>query len=460
MPSDPPALRLKRPSDGGGGVIKLTMNGGNGVKPVRIPSLGESSGGSSSGSFEGGKNMCIPTAGCGNNVFALGEDGVERGKLREVAQCIPTKAVNKGRHQHLNVRKPPGGKPISFKDLHLSREPIGKGGQGQVRKAYHPDSKTYFAMKEIFYKSGSSPLQSIQRELERVLVKERTDAETIRQLEKYTVQNYEAYWLEQRGKVCILMEWMENGSLNDVLKRLGGVTDYPPRDGNRPVHVDAERPLMPDYYVDCDPEEGNSVQTATLDDAKGRFSMADISFIAFSVLSGLAQLQHLGLVHNDIKPDNILVGRNGEVKIADFGVAKWTDSISVAGSGAGSTYYMAPERVLGKEYSYQADVYSLGIALAHCAVGRYPLVSHANKMFEVLQAIAKGRALIRYPPEIGVDPDFQDFTWQCMTPNWTERPTARSLLGHPFITKYQELRGAEYRPEFIAAIGKHKEKGS
>ena len=89
--------------------------------------------------------------------------------------------------------------------------------------------------------------------------------------------------------------------------------------------------------------------------------------IAGQVLSALAAAHAAGIVHRDVKPANILIGADGEIKLADFGIAKRFDdldaSVTATGMVIGTPRYLAPEQALGGAPTPASDVYSMGIVL-------------------------------------------------------------------------------------------------
>jgi serine/threonine protein kinase len=96
--------------------------------------------------------------------------------------------------------------------------------------------------------------------------------------------------------------------------------------------------------------------------------------IALEVARGLEEIHSRGTVHRDLKPANILLGRRGEVKIADFGLALESDASSLTQPGCmiGSPAYMPPEQMLGERIDGRGDLFSLGVVLYEMLTGQTP----------------------------------------------------------------------------------------
>jgi serine/threonine protein kinase len=106
--------------------------------------------------------------------------------------------------------------------------------------------------------------------------------------------------------------------------------------------------------------------------ASGMANPSVLRQVALGVTSGLAHLHSRSLIHRDIKPANVLLSAAGNVKVADFGVAKDLSSgKNLADTFVGTFLYMAPERIEGEEYGAPADVWGLGMTLLAQTLGRY-----------------------------------------------------------------------------------------
>ncbi|OEL24954.1 Mitogen-activated protein kinase kinase 10 [Dichanthelium oligosanthes] len=197
--------------------------------------------------------------------------------------------------------------------------------------------------------------------------------------------------------LCLVLEYVTNGSLGDVLRRCGRL----------PEHA--------------------------------------IAGVARCALRGLRHLHRLGVVHGDVKPSNLLVGRHGEIKIADFGASRHVSSDGRAHrtAGAGGTCaYMSPERLDPVGFgaaqpsaaaNFASDVWALGVVLLECHVGRFPLVAAGERpdCAALVVAVCFGDA-----PEVPVaaTPEFRSFVRRCLEKDWRRRATVEELLGHPFVS--------------------------
>ncbi len=107
---------------------------------------------------------------------------------------------------------------------------------------------------------------------------------------------------------------------------------------------------------------------------RGRLSVADAVRIALGVASALEAAHRRGIVHRDVKPGNILITDDGDVKVTDFGIARAVSetSMTVTGTTLGSVHYFSPEQARGDEVTGASDVYALGIVLYEMLTGRRP----------------------------------------------------------------------------------------
>jgi formylglycine-generating enzyme required for sulfatase activity/tRNA A-37 threonylcarbamoyl transferase component Bud32 len=190
---------------------------------------------------------------------------------------------------------------------------LGKGGMAEVYKVWDRQRAVYLAMKILH--SDFAEDRVFLRRFER-------EAETLSALEHPYIVRF--YGLEQdKGLSFILMDFVEGITLRKKI-------------------FDKSQPFSPEQILN----------------------------VMRPVCSALYYAHERGRVHCDIKPANIMLKSNGDVLVADFGIARLMEAgTTMTMAGAGTPAYMAPEQVLGKKPSPQTDIYSLGIVLYEMLTG-------------------------------------------------------------------------------------------
>jgi serine/threonine protein kinase len=122
-------------------------------------------------------------------------------------------------------------------------------------------------------------------------------------------------------------------------------------------------------YLAMELLDGGSLESVVTE--HGKLDEGYVLEVATGVLRALSEVHRLGMIHGDLKPQNILLTREGVPKLVDFGVARRVRG-QAGGERFGSPYYMAPEVVLSKPADQRADLYSLGATLYHLLTGRPP----------------------------------------------------------------------------------------
>lgn len=156
---------------------------------------------------------------------------------------------------------------------------------------------------------------------------------------------------------------------------------------------------------------------------------------------GLSYLHgELHVVHRDIKPSNLLLNSAGQLKISDFGVSgHLANSVSQCVSWVGTVTYMSPERIKGDAYSYDSDVWSLGLVLMEVALGRFPYSAAPSDgstplplgFWELLDFIVS-EPVPQLPAE-QFSEHFRSFVAACLAKEPGQRPKLSDLLAHPFL---------------------------
>lgn len=148
------------------------------------------------------------------------------------------------------------------------------------------------------------------------------------------------------------------------------------------IHDFCEPPPPADPFLVMEYVAGPSLAALL---AAGPMGAAPTMRVVADAAAGLAAAHRAGLVHRDVKPSNLLLDRDGRVKITDFGIAHAAGSAPLTATGVlmGTPAYMAPERVVGARGTPASDIYSLGIVAYHAVTGSLPFY---GKPLEVAMA--------------------------------------------------------------------------
>src|ERR1041384_6128978 len=167
------------------------------------------------------------------------------------------------------------------------------------------------------------------------------------------------------------------------------------------------------HYIATEFIDGSTLRRKA---AAQHLEIPEILDIAVQVASALEEAHTAGIVHRDIKPDNIMVRRNGYVKVLDFGLAKLTETVDRTPSDAeastrvlvqtdagvvmGTSHYMSPEQARGKPVDARSDIWSLGVVIYEMVAGRTPFAGETST--DVIVAITQKEPppLARFAPNV------------------------------------------------------------
>ena len=128
--------------------------------------------------------------------------------------------------------------------------------------------------------------------------------------------------------------------------------------------------------------------------------------VSRQICRGLQVAHEQGIIHRDIKPQNVLIDHKGEVKLMDFGIARMAEApeaMTQAGLIVGTPHYMSPEQVQGKQLDPRSDVYSMGVLIYEMLAGRRPFESSSLTGVLTAHITEKAKPPIELRPEIGRD---------------------------------------------------------
>lgn len=120
---------------------------------------------------------------------------------------------------------------------------------------------------------------------------------------------------------------------------------------------------------------------------KGVLSLNEIISITEQILLALDHAHQKGIVHRDIKPQNIMMLKNGAIKVADFGIAKLpnAETLTMTDKAIGTVFYISPEQASGKPIDRRSDIYALGVTMYEMATGKLPFTADSPVTVAIMQ---------------------------------------------------------------------------
>lgn len=156
------------------------------------------------------------------------------------------------------------------------------------------------------------------------------------------------------------------------------------------------------------------------------------------IRDGLKYLLDNKIFHRDLKPHNILIDENGELKIADFGFARHFERDNMMETLCGTPLYMAPEIMNKKKYSNKSDLWSVGIILYQMLFGKRP--HDATNIFDLLKSIENNP--IVFPSSYNVSDEVKDLLLKLLCKNPDERISWNDFINHPWFQKEEQINNS------------------
>ncbi|MCI8948780.1 MAG: Stk1 family PASTA domain-containing Ser/Thr kinase [Lachnospiraceae bacterium] len=185
---------------------------------------------------------------------------------------------------------------------------------------------------------------------------------------------------------------------------------------------------------------------------KGFLEVKETIGIAIQMAQGMAAAHQQNIIHRDIKPQNIIISKDGKVKVADFGIARAACTNSQESDAIGSVHYISPEQATGDSVDARSDIYSLGITMFEMITGRLPFDGENT----VMVAMAHLKAPIASPKES--NPDIPESLEEIILTCTEKKPENRYDTAEEVIADLRKALINPYDGMFVPFVRKERQK--
>ena len=180
------------------------------------------------------------------------------------------------------------------------------------------------------------------------------------------------------------------------------------------------------YYIVMELVEGITLKRFI--ERKGKLDVREAIGISIQIAQGMEAAHQKHIVHRDIKPQNIIISKEGKVKVTDFGIAKAATSTTItSGQPVGSVHYISPEQARGGYSDEKSDIYSLGVTMYEMLSGRMPFAADNTVSVALLHIQEEATPLRELDPDIPVS--VEKIVQKCMQ----KKPERRYLTATALI---------------------------
>nr|WP_295680560.1 Stk1 family PASTA domain-containing Ser/Thr kinase [uncultured Lachnoclostridium sp.] len=180
------------------------------------------------------------------------------------------------------------------------------------------------------------------------------------------------------------------------------------------------------YYIVMELVEGITLKKFI--ERKGKLEIKEAVGIAIQIAQGMEAAHDNHIIHRDIKPQNIIISRDGKVKVTDFGIAKAASTNTVTQNAIGSVHYLSPEQARGGYSDEKSDIYSLGVTMYEMLCGEVPFAGDNTVSVALLHIQGEATPLRELNPDVPVS--VEKIVQKCMQ----KKPERRYLAASELIS--------------------------